>query len=857
MMLLATLLLTLTAQTAWAGNLSIYLNITGGGQGTVTMGGTPLQADMNSGVGEFDGRDINFNLNIVPDNGCKISSVSCSYNISESEGGGESDSFDPPFGDPLNGYVNILFPNAMDNIDLTNPTVTVNVVFEVIDYSIHVDVEGKGIVEIELVDVSHGGDIRPVAPEQNIQMTITPNDGYSISSVTGTYRNRVNDECIHYIDNQGENGYEFTYPDAHAINLDNPVVTVNVVFSPINYNITYNLDGGTNNNLNPSTYNIEDGNIVLGEPTKTGYTFGGWYDNENFDGDRIYEFNFADPGDPNREFWAKWTANTYTVHFDANGGSGAAMANQDFIYDESQNLTANTYTAPEGKAFKNWNTADDGSGESYNDEESVQNLTDVPNGIVTLYAQWVTVAKIGETVYSSVKAAMDAAKSGDVITVLEDVNEPETACGSSPSYSGAFTLNLNGHSVTLASITMSASLTVKNGTLRCVLNNPDTGNNETLTLDNAEVHCEGEYKNEVWDFGIQWMAKSIAVTNGSMLYIMGNTFLGGGADDGFSLYIDGTSRVVLKEATLSGYNDARVRSQFAQYLPSGYSINGEGKVTSGGSEYTDPVTLSTIALVDNADNSAIITDNTGSENNVTLQDRTLYRDGDWNTLCLPFAVSNFTGTPLEGATVMELDVANKYNGSGIIDNQDGTFQTGLDGSTLYLYFKDATSIVAGKPYIVKWASGEDITNPVFSGVTIDNSDAAIARETQTSSDQTVQLLGTYSPVTLTGADKSVFYLGSNNKLYSPNADRTMNAFRAYFHVDLSNPSGGGQAPELKIVLNFGEDENTTAINEHESHESHESHELSGAWYSLDGRKLDGKPTQKGIYIYNGKKVVIK
>ena len=53
---------------------------------------------------------------------------------------------------------------------------------------------------------------------------------------------------------------------------------------------------------------------------------------------------------------------------------------------------------------------------------------------------------------------------------------------------------------------------------------------------------------------------------------------------------------------------------------------------------------------------------------------------------------------------------------------------------------------------------------------------------------------------------------------------------------------------------FGFDENTTAISEHESHKSYE---LSGERYSLDGRKLQGMPTQKGLYIVNGKKIVIK
>ena len=866
MMLLATLLLALTAQTAKA---ELYYSIIlafSDGSGTVKIGGnTQLNEGLNSNVGELlGGGVIDCPLTIIPDDGYKVSSVSYSYNRSEVVGGGISGPYDCDMaGTPIDCNAIISREVGADIAD--NPVFMVNVVFEPIDYSIHVYVDGPGTVMINSNDVTGGGEIHNVTPRTIIQMTTMPVDGFSISSVTGSFPNFYGDKVDLDI-RLPENGYEFTYPDAQIIKWDNPVVTVNIVFSPINYNITYNLDGGTNAEGNPSTYNIEDGNIVLGEPTKTGYTFGGWYDNENFDGDRIYEFNFADPGDPNREFWAKWTANTYTVHFDANGGSGAAMANQDFIYDESQNLTANTYTAPEGKAFKNWNTADDGSGESYNDEESVQNLTDVPNGIVTLYAQWVTVAKIGETVYSSVKAAMDAAKSGDVITVMEDVNEPETACGSSPSYSGAFTLNLNGHSVTLASITMSASLTVKNGTLSCIINNPDVGNGDALTLDNAEVRCEEVSKyNELHELvsydGLDWSARNIAVTNGSMLYIMGKTFLGGGADDGFSLYIDGTSRVVLKEATLSGYNDARVRSEFAKYLPSGYSINTDGKVTSGGSEYTDPVTLSTIALVDNADNSAIIIANASSENNVTLQDRTLYRDGDWNTLCLPFAVSNFTGTPLEGATVMELDVDNKYNGSGIIDNQNGTFQTGLDGSTLYLYFKDATSIVAGNPYIIKWGNKDshpdtDITNPVFSGVTISSTTPTLIKSTDTN----VGFIGNYNRVTLTGGDASNLYLGvkdGKNTLFWPSSDRQINAFRAYFII-YPLQSGGGQAPDLKIVLNFGEDENTTGIIEVNTNNTNLTNKAEGV-FDLQGRRIANgqKPTAKGLYIVNGKKVVIK
>jgi len=63
-------------------------------------------------------------------------------------------------------------------------------------------------------------------------------------------------------------------------------------------------------------------------------------------------------------------------------------------------------------------------------------------------------------------------------------------------------------------------------------------------------------------------------------------------------------------------------------------------------------------------------------------------------------------------------------------------------------------------------------------------------------------------------------------------------------------AGGSGAPELSISIG---DENTTAINEHESHELNE---LSGEWFSIDGVKLNGQPQKPGLYIKNGKKVVV-
>lgn len=79
-------------------------------------------------------------------------------------------------------------------------------------------------------------------------------------------------------------------------------------------------------------------------------------------------------------------ANTYTVRYDANGGSGY-MASSTHTYGVSKQLTANAFTRT-NYTFEEWNTEEDGSGVPYSDRESVKNLTTVNGGTVILYAQW-------------------------------------------------------------------------------------------------------------------------------------------------------------------------------------------------------------------------------------------------------------------------------------------------------------------------------------------------------------------------------------------------------------------------------------------------------------------------------------
>ena len=265
------------------------------------------------------------------------------------------------------------------------------------------------------------------------------------------------------------------------------------------------------------------------------------------------------------------------------------------------------------------------------------------------------------------------------------------------------------------------------------------------------------------------------------------------------------------------------------------------------------IDITPVSLANDADNTTTLTTYKDETCNIALTGRTLYKDGNWNTLCLPFPMTaeQIATTDLAGATIMELDATGTYA------DDKGDHQTGFDAAsgTLYLYFKSATSIEAGKPYIVKWTSGSDIANPVFPGVTVTGTPAGTA-EAKNSGLNTVQFIGTYSPTPLTPNDKSNLFLGTGNTLYYPNGANNadgnydVNACRAYFHVDLD-----GSAGVRAFVLNFDEEE--TGIKPPSPLKGEHLSPPSGGWgATLSGVRLAAKPTARGLYIYNGRKVMI-
>jgi len=215
---------------------------------------------------------------------------------------------------------------------------------------------------------------------------------------------------------------------------------------------------------------------------------------------------------------------------------------------------------------------------------------------------------------------------------------------------------------------------------------------------------------------------------------------------------------------------------------------------------------------------------TGKPYDVTLSGRTLYKDGEWNTLCLPFNVT-LADSPLSGATAKTL--------------ADAT----MNNTHVSLTFGEAvTELEAGVPYIIKWEGGDNIVNPEFKNVTISEP----VGQTLSFVNGNVKFIGYYNAFDITPDDTDIYYMTAGNTLKHTGKPRTLKACRAYFQF-----SAEAMKRIQQFVLDFGGDV-TTGIISIDNEKLNES-----GWYTVDGKKLEQQPTRKGLYIHNGVKVVIK
>ncbi|UPS43678.1 InlB B-repeat-containing protein [Prevotella sp. E15-22] len=702
---------------------------------------------------------------------------------------------------------------------------------------------------------------------------------------------------------------------------------------------------------------------------REGYTFFGWYDNADLEGDAVTSISSSETG--NKEYWAKFER-SHAVSFALGGGT--IRSGEIDHYIEGETTVLPTYVTKVGASFEGWYTTEDFTGSRY------YSIPSTATEDMTFYAKWgeekttfylrqggspepVSILYEGESIVwldeTTTERYVISDNSYNYWSPIPDINVPYTGGAStfdhniseiSVAQSGfyVFTLTDMGGESWFVSILKSMlncdvasiptqvytgsaiepDVTVKDGETTLTLGTDYEvaySNNVNAGTATVTITGKGNYSGEtaatftiipkaVTNDGITIAAIADRTYTGSAIepevtVTDGGTTLTLGTD--YTIGYSANVNVGTATATITGkgnYSGSRevlftiakatptvttptavenlIYNGSAQALVNAgntdfgtllYSLDGQNysdDIPTGtdagtytvyykveGSDNWNAVAAQTIevtityfdaslaAIVDNSDVISNIITNYDSKADVTLSDRTLYKDGNWNTLCLPFSLSAAqiaANADFAGATLMTMDVTEK-NG---FDAEDGT---------LYLYFKSATEIEAGVPYLVKWEKAADyegneasydISNPVFEGVTISNSTAQ-TMDSETTGLETVQMVGTYSPVSVTADDKSILFLGDANTLYYSTVDRQIRSCRAYFSVPYIN--GHAEAKARAFALSF-DGEETTGIFEVSANSNEVKDDV---WYLLDGVRLSGKPTQRGMYINKGKKILVK
>lgn len=237
----------------------------------------------------------------------------------------------------------------------------------------------------------------------------------------------------------------------------------------------------------------------------------------------------------------------------------------------------------------------------------------------------------------------------------------------------------------------------------------------------------------------------------------------------------------------------------------------------------EEVTPAEITLDENIDNIVEEAKNV----NVTLK-RTLVGDGDWNTLCVPFSLTEAQTKAAFGADVELRELES------------------VAGNTLT--FKKVNSVTADVPCLIKLSKAYAKDTYTFTGV-----NTVAAKADDFGSDKVnaaISFIGIYSSKDVTewateGKDY-VAYLGANNTFFKAKAGTTMKAFRAFFVVpnDVNNK-------QLQAVI----DGTTTGIEDLVI----DGVKANGRVYNLNGQYVGNSLNglQPGIYIQNGKKIVVK
>ena len=175
---------------------------------------------------------------------------------------------------------------------------------------------------------------------------------------------------------------------------------------------------------------------------------------------------------------------------------------------------------------------------------------------------------------------------------------------------------------------------------------------------------------------------------------------------------------------------------------------------------------------------AEIADLLNSTTNIIIN-RTLYKDGCFNTLCLPFSLdaTGIAASPLAGCQLYSFDHADV-----------------IGDARLDVYMNETNAIEAGVPYLIKWANTNQVINNLhFNSVTITTDHGQSVGEG-------VQFVGNIATAALAEGDHNSLFVGGNNTLYWPNTAQGLKGFRAYFSIPSIGEVAVRRGTPARIVL---------------------------------------------------------
>ncbi|MBP3725924.1 MAG: bacterial Ig-like domain-containing protein [Bacteroidaceae bacterium] len=477
------------------------------------------------------------------------------------------------------------------------------------------------------------------------------------------------------------------------------------------------------------------------------------------------------------------------------------------------------------------------------------------------------VAKIGDVEYASLEEAFAAAQDGETITLLSDCAGNGIKVTPAGKFATGLTVDFAGFTYTIDGETVGSTgtetngfqllkdnkVTFQNGTITSTkakilvqnysdltlnnmtltLNNPDYTGAYTLSNNNGNTVINGSTINanpaggfafDVCRFS-SYPSVSVTVTGNSQ--INGDVEVSAGKSDpknGFKLLLESgtlTGDIVLDQTAknaMESYPDkAEVtkNNTFNQTAPEGYEWRDNGDGTS-----TLVKSILVLTLNETEDNSAVLEANNGKVADVTIGRS--FVNTSYQTLSLPFDLTQAQVEAVFGTSTR----VQSFTGAATDAEKN-----------IVLNFTGATGIEAGKPYLI--LPFNNVENPTFTGVTVSN----VAAQTVTG--EQADFIANIN-ATEYAANEQQMYLGADNKLYFNNTTATMKGFRAYFMLK-------GTTPGKTVGFSFdGTPTGITTITGNDN-----GNVNVNGWYTLDGQKLNAAPTQKGVYINNGRKVVVK